>query len=299
MFYYLRQPSWKVDKCGSLVRADAASLEKTVRELSEKNPARCMEEPAGLENAALFIEDSFRKYCSNVESQPYSARKGSYRNIIAHFGEANSTAKIIVGAHYDVYDRKPGADDNASGTAGLIELARMFSLDPPQTQIDLVAFSTEEPPFFGTDLMGSAVHARSLREKGEKIKGVVVLEMIGYFAGEQEMPHPLLKLMYPSNGNFILIAGRTDDRVLIERVKASMKAAEGVKTYSIASPLEAGIDDSDNRNYWKEGFNAVMITDTAYHRNPNYHSLKDTSATLDYEKMVEVVNGVFFFLKNN
>lgn len=299
VFYYLRQPSWKVDKCASPVRADARSLEKTVRELSELNPARCVDEPEGLENAARLIEEKLRQHCQDVELQLYSARKENFRNIIAHFGGDDPEGKIIVGAHYDVYERKPGADDNASAVAGLIELTRMLSLDSPKTPIDLVAFSTEEPPFFGTDSMGSAVHARSLIEKGAKVKGVVVLEMIGYFTGEQGMPHPVLRLMYPSKGDFILVTGRTHDRELIDRVKASMKAAEGVKTFSIASPLEAGIDDSDHRNYWKEGFTAVMITDTAYHRNPNYHSLKDTGETLDYEKMAGVVNGVFFFLKNN
>jgi Zn-dependent M28 family amino/carboxypeptidase len=292
---YFRQPSWRKPAYICSHRSDPKALENIVKTLSEQSPPRCADKESGLKNASDYIASKVREFSSSVEIQAYNDRDKKFENVISHFGEGRGN-KVIIGAHYDVCDLKPGADDNASGVAGLTELARLMSLEPPPIAVDLVAYSTEEPPYFGSQLMGSYVHSNSLKKGKETIDSVVVLEMIGYFSGSQERPHPTYKLLYPGKADFILVAGRQKDRNLISNVKAAIKGAGGIKVYSFASPIEAGIDDSDNRNYWMNGFTAVMITDTAYHRNPNYHSMKDTYDTLDYNKMARIVDGVFLYI---
>jgi Zn-dependent M28 family amino/carboxypeptidase len=202
----------------------------------------------------------------------------------------------VVGAHYDTAGPLPGADDNASGVAGLLELARLLGTTPPRIAVELVAFSLEEPPAFATPDMGSAVHAASLAAEGARVRLMICLEMIGYFSDRprsQHFPAPGLGLIYPDVGNFIAVVGKLGQGAAVKRVRGAMRAATPLPVESITAPrLLPGVDLSDHRNYWDHGWDAVMITDTAMFRNPHYHEPSDTPDTLDFERMAQVVTGV-------
>ncbi|MBI4061055.1 MAG: M28 family peptidase, partial [Elusimicrobia bacterium] len=187
-------------------------------------------------------------------------------------------------------------DDNASGAAGLLELARLLGKDAPAAPTELVAYSTEEPPYFATADMGSARHARALKARGAVIRAMISLEMIGTFSdepGSQAYPSPLLALYYPSRADFIAVVGDLRNAGLARRVKKAMRAG-GLPVYSINAPaFIPGIDYSDHASYWREGYPAVMISDTAFYRNPRYHTSRDTADRLDYRRMAQVVSGAF------
>ena len=224
-----------------------------------------------------------------------------WANVIAEFGPADtSQAVLVVGAHYDAFGEmgpRPGADDNASGTAGLLELARLLGTRRPAAPVMLVAYTNEEPPFFGSDDMGSAVHAQSLARAHRNVKGMICLEMIGYYSPHQSWPAPLFSLLYPRTGDFIAVAGGWRDRNLARWLKRGIAGVGGVRVVSFTGPRETS-DASDQRNYWSNGWPAVMVTDTAFLRNPNYHTIGDTADTLDYRRMAAVVDGVFNALTN-
>lgn len=246
------------------------------------------------DHAAAYIANAFRLAGARVEEQPFEARGRMYRNVIAHFGPDDpSKPLLIIGAHYDVMretnDANPGADDNASGTAGLLELARLLSAERLTRPVDLVAYANEEPPFFGSQEMGSAIHAASLGKR--PIHGMISLEMIGYFTREQTWASPVLEAMYGPRGDFIAVVGGWDDRGLVRATKSAMLSQAGVRVVSAIGPHEMS-DASDQRNYWSRGIPAIMITDTAYLRNPNYHTARDRPDTLDYDRMASVVDGV-------
>ncbi len=164
-----------------------------------------------------------------------------------------------------------------------------------------MAFALEEPPFFATPDMGSFHHAARLKERGEDITVMIALEMIGYFSdepGSQEFPLALLRWVYPRRGNFIAVVGRWGQARVVRDVKAGMKGATDLPVYSITAPRAVqGVDFSDHRSYWRHGMRAVMITDTAFFRNPGYHGPGDTADTLDYRRMAQVVTSVFAALE--
>jgi Zn-dependent M28 family amino/carboxypeptidase len=154
--------------------------------------------------------------------------------------------------------------------------------------IQLVAYANEEPPFFGSDQMGSAVHAESVASrKGE----MICLEMIGYFAAEQSWPNALFAWIYPAKGDFIGVVGGWHDRRLARHVKRAIAGAGDIRVVSFTGPRETS-DASDHRNYWRHGWSAVMVTDTAFLRNPHYHTVRDTADTLDYKRMARVIDGI-------
>jgi Zn-dependent M28 family amino/carboxypeptidase len=265
--------------------ANPARLRADV-ELLTSHP-RCADTPEELNAMAEVIAGEFRVAGARVTMQPYVARHVEYRNVIAAFGPQNGEA-LIVGAHYDAFcegDVFPGADDNASGVAGILELARLLSREKLTRPVVLVAFSTEEPPFFGSEDMGSAVHARSLRGH----EPAIILEMIGCFTARQpaETTPWLFRLLYPSRGDYVAVVGRVQDIALTRSVKRAMKAA--APAVSFTGPRS---ETSDHCSYWDTGHRAVMITDTAYLRNPRYHTPQDTAETLDYPRMARVVDGV-------
>jgi hypothetical protein len=293
----VRQPSIRSLPFHSGPRTSAGLLRKHVEFFTATVRPRGADQPENLDRAAAYIKTRFLEAGARVSEQSFSARGRTYRNVIAAFGPV-SGERLIVGAHYDAFTSTgdlPGADDNASGTAGLLEIARLLGLHNPARPIELIAFTTEEPPFFGSDEMGSAVHAAQLQRSGTQISGMICLEMIGYFHGEQSWPSPLLGALYPSAGEFVAVAGGWADRQLARDVKAAIRGAGGVDVYSFTGPRE-NLDASDQRNYWSRGWRAVMVTDTAYLRNPNYHTMRDTSDTLDYDKMARVVDGVFNYI---
>ena len=275
---------------------DPSRLEAHVRTLAIELAPRDASNTQNLDRAAAYIKDEFSKVTASVSEQAYRVEGNIYRNVIAHFGP-DSGERIVVGAHYDVAGPLPGADDNASGVAGLLELARLFAQQYPPIRVELVAFSLEEPPYFGTTAMGSSVHAESLRKQNVRVRAMFSLEMIGCFSdapNSQGFPIGALRAFYPSTGNFIAVVGRLNEGFLVRRIKSTMRNAAPLPVYSINAPRSiTGVDFSDQLNYWLAGYSAVMITDTAFYRNQNYHTARDTAQTLDYKRMGMVVEGVY------
>jgi hypothetical protein len=279
--------------------ADPARLEAHVRALAETFAPRDHEHPENLEKVAAYVQREFAQAGGRVAEQPFQAGGQTYQNVIASWGPEGGE-RVVVGAHYDAAGPYPGADDNASGVAGLLELAHLLGAGAsPTLRVDLVAFCLEEPPYFATDRMGSAVHAASLKREGVRVRAMLCMEMIGYFTdvpNSQQFPIPAMKPFYPSVGNFITVAGRPDDAELTRRVKAVMREAGGdaLPVHSVTAPASLqGLDFSDHRNYWAAGYPAVMITDSAFFRNPHYHTREDTPDTLDYRRMALVVDGLY------
>ncbi|MEW6087167.1 MAG: M28 family peptidase [bacterium] len=278
-------------------------LYSDVKEITSTKPARNYENIESLNKAAGYIYDQFQKLSGNVEIQKYKAGDKEYKNIICSFGPMDSE-RIIIGAHYDVCGEQPGADDNASGVAGLLEIARLINELKPdmKNRIDLVAYSLEEPPFFRTEFMGSSVHAKSLVDLKVKVKVMISLEMLGYFSEKpksQQYPVFFLKWFYPDKANFIAVVGKYGQGKIIKKIKKYMIQGSNIDVQSLSAPSSLpGIDFSDHLNYWRYGYKAVMITDTSFYRNPNYHFTTDTIETLDFDKMTEVVRGVYWAVVN-
>jgi Zn-dependent M28 family amino/carboxypeptidase len=282
-------------------RADPDRLARDVETLISSHSPRDFTRPERLLGAAEYLAAEMRATGAVVGLQEIRAEGAKYYNVIAVLGP-DSNDRVVVGAHYDTDGPFPGADDNASGVAGLLELARLLAADPPLLRVELVAYCLEEMPFFATEAMGSAVHARSLRRSEARVRAMLCLEMIGFFAdrpGSQSFPFGALKLFYPSRGNFIAVVGRPRDGLLVRRVKTSIRSAGGVPVRSINAPTGVpGVGLSDHASYWAAGYPAVMITDTAFYRNPNYHAETDRPETLDYRRMAAVVDGVATAVRN-
>lgn len=277
--------------------ADPARLETHVRTLAEDLTPRDADHPERLAPVAEYIETQFAPYTSNLSDQAYAVEGATVRNVMARFG-GETGARIVVGAHYDTAGPYPGADDNASGVAGLLELARLLDGTELPCPVELVGYPLEEPPYFYTSRMGSAVHARALQQQGVGVRAMFALEMIGYFTDEpnsQSFPLFFLRPFYPSTGNFIAVVGKWGwgQVDLVRTVQEGMQGATPLPVHSINAPrIVPGIAFSDHLNYWYAGYDAVMITDTAFYRNPHYHAPSDTPDTLDYRRMAQVVDGV-------
>ena len=280
---------------------DPARLETHVRMLSETFRPRDWEHPENLDRAAAYIHKEFGQAKGVVSEQPYEMEGKNYRNVIAAFGP-DTGQRIVVGAHYDAFGKFPAADDNASGVAGLIELAYQLGNKSLPMRVELVAFTLEEPKtldgpgLYRSEYGGSSVHAASLKEQRASVRIMFSLEMLGYFSDKKNSqcyPNPILRWLYPSQGNFILVFGKLGQGWAVRRVKKAMRRASPLPVYSINAPaFVEGIDYSDHYNYWKAGHTAVMITDTAFKRNRNYHTAQDTPERLDYNRMAMVVQGV-------
>ncbi|UPL49729.1 M28 family peptidase [Hymenobacter sublimis] len=282
--------------------ADQNRLYADVKFLTSLQPARHYRNLKSLNEAADYIKTEFEKLDDGrVEEQPFRADGRQYRNIIVSFGSVDAP-RLIVGAHYDVCGDTPGADDNASAVAGLLETARLLQQlgSNLKYRVELVAYPNEEPPYFATEYMGSAVHAKSLYEAKVPVRAMLCYEMIGYFRdepGSQRFPNEQLAARYPNTGNFITVVGRTGQEAFTQQVQALMQTKADVDVQRINLPAEMGLAGlSDHRSYWKYGYEALMINDTAFLRNPNYHLPSDTIDTLDFRRMAEVVNGVYAVL---
>ncbi len=297
---YLTQPLFFVSRRPSALRVDPERLRSTVEALATARAPRTFRHVSNLDRAAESIAAGLAAAGAAVSFQPFDVEGRAYRNVIASLGP-DAGERIVVGAHYDAASSGIGADDNASGVAGLIELASLLRGASPSTPIELVAYTLEEPPYFGTRSMGSSVHASALRRSGAPVRAMIALEMIGYFSdepGSQRFPFDALSLLYPSRGDFIAVVGCVGQAGLVRTVKRAMSGASDLGVRSINAPrLVPGVDLSDHASYWDEGFPAVMVTDTAFFRNRNYHTPDDTPDTLDYRRMALVVEGVFAAVK--
>lgn len=270
-------------------------LEGDVRHLVEGYPQRGAHRPEVLQAASDWIEASLRATRARVQRQAFTVGSDTYVNVRAFYGP-EAGERIVVGAHYDTCEGLPGADDNASGVAALLALGRMLGAHPPAGPVELVAYSLEEPPHFRKPTMGSAVHAQSLLREGVKVRAMISLEMVGTFTdapGSQHYPLPGLGLIYPDRGDYIAVVGDMASPRLVRHIKGSMQSASELPVWSINAPASlVGVDFSDHRNYWALGMPAVMVTDTAFFRNPRYHTAQDTPDRLDYRRMAQVVQGV-------
>jgi Zn-dependent M28 family amino/carboxypeptidase len=229
--------------------------------------------------------------------QGYDHEGKRFSNIIVELkGTVQPDESVIVGAHYDTIHGTPGADDNASAVAVLLELCRDLREYRPERTLKLIFFVLEEPPAFMTPAMGSHVYAEQARQRGERIHGMISLEMVGYFndaAGSQAFPVPGMHWLYPDRGNFIGVIGNVQSRELTLTVAEALKVGADIPVeHLVALPFVPGVGLSDHGPFWKMGYRAVMVTDTAFYRNPNYHTPNDTIETLRFDKMSQIVRGM-------
>jgi Zn-dependent M28 family amino/carboxypeptidase len=269
-----------------------------VEYLTKITPPRNSENLDALNKAANYIKQEFDKAGLPTTEQKWQADGKEFKNVIASYNP-DKKGRLIVGAHYDVCGDQPGADDNASAVAGLLETARMVAANKPtlEYRIDFVAYSLEEPPYFAGSQMGSYIHAKSLKDAKVPVIGMLCYEMIGYFSDKpnsQGFPSDELKKVYPNTGNFIIVVGLEQQKDFSKKIYGLMKEGAAVDVQLINFPSAAGLAGlSDHRNYWAFGFPAVMINDTSFLRNRNYHQKSDTIETLNFDKMAAVVNACY------
>jgi len=271
-------------------------LEHHVEVLAGEIGERNFEHYDELNAAADYIEQSFLQTGLSVNRQAYSIKDQVYYNIEAEkTGIDQPDTIIIVGAHYDSVQGSPGANDNGSGVAGMLSLAKMFSMKSPSRTIRFVAFANEEPPFFFTKQMGSYVYAKQCRERNENIVAMLSLETIGYYSDrEKSQRHlPFLGFFYPSKGNFIGFVSNLSSRTLLRKVVASFRRDKQFPSEGGAFPgFLYAIYWSDHWGFWKMGYPALMVTDTAFLRYPYYHTSLDTPDKIDFERLSRVVSGL-------
>lgn len=260
---------------------------------------RSHQDRANLDAAARFISERLALSGYDVTAQPYQAGELPVRNIVAERrGIEEPDRVIVVGAHYDSVVGSPGADDNASGVAVLLEVARLHATTRFRKTVRFVGFTLEEPPFFRSRHMGSRVYARTLRERGEQVEAMLCLESVGYYSqepGSQSFPWLVfwLRWRYPTTGNFLTIVSNGDSQPLQVRLRDVLTSRTALRVETYAGPWWVpGVDWSDHRSFWNEGYPAVMLTDTALFRNPHYHRATDLPDRLDYEAMAELVRGL-------
>jgi hypothetical protein len=253
--------------------------------------------PGTLEASAAYIENSFRAMHYAVSSQTYTAEGASVRNLeVVLEGTTRAEEIILIGAHYDTVPGSPGANDNGSGVAALLEMARLLAPEPLARSVRFVAFVNEEPPFFYTAEMGSHRYARVARERGDNISAMLALETIGYYsdaAGSQQYPNPVFSWLYPDTANFIGFVGNLASRKLVRRCLQSFRRHAAFPSEGVAAPGNMmGIHWSDHWSFWQAGYPALMVTDTALFRYPHYHAGSDTPEHIDYERLARVVTGL-------
>lgn len=264
--------------------------------------------PENLEKARAYIESCYREMGLAVENQTYAFENLKVANVIARIdaGDAPSLRTYLVGAHYDSVAGTVGADDNAASVAVLIETARCLKIlagsRPLNATVKFVAFALEEPPTYATRHMGSRVCARQARREGEELDGMICLEMVGYYCHEpgcQQYPFPLMFMNYPKAGDFIGIVGNFRSRELTRSLEKAFLKNPALPVITLTVPLNGWIMPSvrlsDHSSFWNEGYPAVMVTDSAFYRNPHYHQPSDTMDKLDFERMAELVASLLIF----
>jgi hypothetical protein len=276
---------------------DVHQLYTHVEHLSVTIGSRSVYEYDKIEATKRYIVSCLEKFGYIPTLQNYEYEGKLYSNIIISIpGVKYPEETVIIGAHYDTVYGTPGADDNASAVAVLLEMCRALKSSSPGRTLKLIFFFLEEPPVFRTEHMGSYVYAKEAKARNENIKAMICLEMVGYYSdkkGGQTFPLPLMSMMYSTTPDFIAVVGNLRSRYLVDNVKKSFNNAAHipVETHTSLS-FFPGVDLSDHRSFWKMGYPAVMITDTAFYRNPNYHTENDTIDTLDFNKMYDLLKGL-------
>jgi Zn-dependent M28 family amino/carboxypeptidase len=271
-------------------------LEGHVRMLAETIGERNLWHYPALSAAADYIEQTFARQGYHHESESFPSRGKTVRNIIAEKpGRPGTKAILLVGAHYDTVLGSPGANDNGSGVAALLELAGLFAESDPDCTLRFVAFVNEESPFSRSHEMGSLVHARAARARGERIDAMLSLETIGYYSdrpNSQHYPFPL-SYLYPRTADFIGFVGNLGSRTLVrDALRAFRRHAEFPSEGAAVPAWIRGVGWSDHWSFWQAGYPAIMVTDTAFFRYAHYHGAEDTPDKLDYGRMARVVAGL-------
>jgi Zn-dependent M28 family amino/carboxypeptidase len=249
-----------------------------------------------LEKAAQYVEARLESMGYEVTRQPFEVGRVTVRNLeVSIQGRTKPKEVVVVGAHYDSVPGTPGANDNASGVASLLELARLLRQSSPERTIRLVAYVNEEPPWFQTEDMGSVHHARLCKERGDDVVGMLALETMGYYSDEPGSQHypPLFATFYPDTGNFIAFVGNTRSRSLVRRCVQAFRSSTAFPSEGAAAPAAIpGVGFSDHWSYWQQGWEAVMVTDTAYNRYAHYHEPTDTPDVVDTDSLARVTRGL-------
>jgi Peptidase family M28 len=304
-WFGMRMPGKNVSKPGPLSPDEVvlreelrANVQKLAGEIGERN----MWHYPQLNAAADFIEDSFSRAGLRTRRDSYEMGGQPCHNIEAEIpgsqqgAAASSLPIIVIGAHYDSVFGSPGANDNGSGVAATLALARRFASAKPKRTLRFVAFVNEEPPYFLSGEMGSLVYARRCKERGDKISAMISLETIGYFSDaphSQTYPSPGLGVFYPKVGNFIGFVSNVKSRTLLRRVITLFRKNAKIPSEGASLPaFIPGVSWSDQWSFWQHGYQAIMVTDTAPFRYPYYHSSNDTPDKLDYDRFTLVVSGM-------
>lgn len=289
-----------IEKTTQRLQDHLVQLTKTIGE-------RSVYLPKNLERTAAYIETFYQKIGLPMQRQPYRFHNFTVANIVAEVAfKANPSKRFILGAHYDSVAGTVGADDNASAVAVQLETARELAALKGRESLNLavtfVSFALEEPPVYGTRYMGSRVYAANARKTNEQIDGMICLEMVGYTCREpgcQEYPFPLMFFGYPKEGNYIGMVGNGSSRPFTRRLYRAFRKNPNLPVVKLTVPLSGyilpAVRLSDHAPFWDKGYSAVMITDTAFFRNPHYHLPSDTMEKLDFRFMAELVRSLLLF----
>ena len=285
----------------SRAQSDTTLIKSHLEQLTKTKGYRHFMNVELLNKTADFIASEFKKHADTTYFQEYQVNGITYKNVVClfkptlinSFGTSNSEL-VVIGAHYDACGMQEGADDNASGVVGLLEIARQLNEKQFSHPIELVAYTLEEPPYFRTENMGSYIHAKSLADSKKTVYGMVSLEMIGYFKDDkksQDYPIGLMRLFYGSKGNYITLVNKFGKGKFSRKFTTNFKHTNRIRSKKFNGPkMLPGVDFSDHLNYWRFNFSALMLTDTAFYRNKNYHQDTDTMETLDLGRMAKVID---------
>ena len=274
----------------------AARLESHVRMLAENIGERNVNRPDALAAAAAYIGNVWQEQGYRVTPQSYDVEGIPCSNLeVTHTGIKHPEQILLIGAHYDSVSGSPGANDNGSGVAALLEIARLLKDLETGCTVRFVAFVNEEPPFFFRRQMGSMVYAREARKRNDDIRLMISLEMLGSYSerpGSQRYP-PLFRFFYPDRANYIAFVSNLRSRGMLHRFAVAFRRhsqfpAEHVATFSWIP----GVAWSDHLSFWRQGYRALMVTDTAFYRYAHYHAASDLPDELDYASMATVTEGV-------
>lgn len=266
------------------------NLDRLLRHLKKIAKERSFEtNPRGLAEVQSYIEQEFRSYGFEVRQIPFDFHGQTFFNLAARIRTNSTKSRLIIGAHFDAVPGSPGADDNASGVACLLEAARIFAESGGTDNVEFVAFNLEE-----CGMIGSRAYARALKKKRERVLGMLSLEMVGFVSekkGSQKMPI-FLRPFYPDTGNFIGLVANTRSVKLLEEVRKIFKSVNALAVESLTLPANGWVFPdarlSDHSPFWDEGFPALLVTDTSFFRNPHYHTVQDRIETLDLKFLARV-----------
>jgi len=271
-------------------------LEADVHHLAVTIGERSVWNPAGLRAAADHIEQTFRGLGYAVESQSWESHGQAVRNIEATLtGSLRPGEIVLAGGHYDSVIGTVGANDNATGAAAVLEIARQQAGRQRSRTLRLVAFVNEEPPHFNAGEMGSQYYARAAARRGDRIVAMLSLETLGYYSdvpGSQRYPFPF-SLLYPDRANFIGFVGNVASRQLVRRAIGTFRSVADIPSEGVAAPgFIPGVSWSDHGSFWPHGYPAIMVTDTALFRYPHYHTPEDLPQHIDFARLARVVTGI-------